>query len=98
MRRLVQRPRESTVLPAVVSCPIHPCMRGFILVLDPPYGTVTDATGRFTIKDLPAGKLEFRTWQEKSGWIHKTLKVDIEADRTTDLGVLKVPVAKFTDD
>ncbi len=40
------------------------------MVRKDPYAAVSDATGKFTIKDLPAGKeLEFRLWQEKSGYL-----------------------------
>jgi len=78
-----------------VVCNIHPWMKSYCFVLDHPYGTLTDDTGRFIIADLPAGELELRVWQEKSGWIDKALKVTVRAGKTTDLGTIKVPIAKF---
>jgi hypothetical protein len=82
---------------APVRCQIHPWMQSWWLVLDHPYGAVTDATGKFTIADLPAGAHELRVWHEKVGWINKALKVTVRRGQTTDLGAFPVPVAKFTD-
>jgi hypothetical protein len=57
-------------LPVQVGCNIHPWMSGWLVVRKDPYAAVSDKTGKFTIKDLPAGKeLEFRLWQEKSGYL-----------------------------
>ncbi len=56
-------------LPAKVSCPIHAWMIGYMVVKDHPYVAVTDAEGRFELKNLPAGKWTLRIWHEKPGYI-----------------------------
>ena len=43
-------------LPFEVKCDIHSWMKAYWLVLDHPYAAVTDAQGKFTIKDLPPGE------------------------------------------
>ncbi len=80
---------------AAVRCQIHPWMGAYWLILDHPYGAVTDAVGKFTLADLPAGAHELRTWHERVGWINKALKVTVRPGRTTDLGVIVVPLARF---
>jgi hypothetical protein len=60
-------------LPVQVSCNIHPWMKAYIVVRSNPYAAVSDSTGKFTIKDLPAGKpLEFDLWQESAGRLKNT--------------------------
>jgi hypothetical protein len=78
-------------------CNIHPWMRSWWLVLDHPYGALTDPAGRFALRDLPAGAHTLRVWHEKSGWIDKALKVRVRRGQTTDLGVVRVPLARFAD-
>jgi hypothetical protein len=55
--------------PAAVSCSIHPWMAGWVVVLDHPYGAVSDANGDLEIKNIPAGKWTFQFWQEKAGYV-----------------------------
>jgi plastocyanin len=43
-------------------CDIHEHMRGLILVLETPYFTVTDATGRYRLTNLPAGHFVLKAW------------------------------------
>jgi len=57
-------------LPVPVSCNIHPWMKGYILPRENPYAAVTDATGSFTMKNLPTGPLEFVVWHEKIGYVN----------------------------
>jgi hypothetical protein len=82
-----------------VKCDIHAWMTAWWLIIDHPYAAVTDKDGKFTIEKVPAGEHEFQIWQEKSGWVFgpkkRTIKVDVPANGTADLGTLKVPVAAF---
>ena len=46
-----------------VFCAIHPRMNAVILVLQNPYFAKPDATGNFTIGDLPAGSYKLRVFK-----------------------------------
>ncbi|GDY09484.1 MAG: hypothetical protein DWI21_05610 [Planctomycetota bacterium] len=94
--------------PTQVKCDIHPWMTAYVLVLDHPYAAVTDKDGKFKIENLPAGELEFRYWHERVGYVTKiekivdgkpkienTVKLAIAAGKTTDVGTIKIPVARF---
>ena len=54
-------------------------MRTNVLIKDHPYTAVTDATGRFEIKDLPTGEQTFRVWHERPGYVVREWKVTIAA-------------------
>lgn len=98
---------RAEALPKAVTCNIHPFMKGYVMVQDHPYMAVSDAGGKFEIKNIPAGKHGFTFWHEASNFM-KDLKVgDGEADRrgtveltikpgeTLDLGVIKVRAASL---
>ena len=62
-------------IPGKVNCACCPWMRGYIVLRDDPYATVSGKDGRFTIKNLPVGtELEFQIWHEKPGYI-KTVSI-----------------------
>lgn len=46
-------------------CNVHPEMLGFIIVLQNPYFGLTDKSGNFEIKDVPAGTYQLMAWHEK---------------------------------
>lgn len=86
-----------------LACSIHPWMSGYLLVKDDPYAAVSDADGKLTIKNLPAGKWTFVIWQERAGyvdevkqngkatkWTRGRVTVDIKAG-ANDLGEIKIP-------
>lgn len=50
--------------PIPFKCDIHPWMKGYLRVFDHPYFAVTDADGKFTIKDAPEGKWRLVVWHE----------------------------------
>ena len=95
-------------LPVMVSCNIHPWMKGRILVRSNPYFAISKKDGTFEIKNLPAGDLEFVVYQEKCGyvtdaelkgqkvkWVKGVMKATIEAGKDTDLGDIKLGAEQF---
>lgn len=48
-----------------VRAPQHPWNRGFIAVFDHPYFAVADASGKFTIEELPPGTYTVKAWHER---------------------------------
>jgi hypothetical protein len=79
IRKAMAKPEA---LPVKVGCSIHPFMGGWVLVRPNPYAVVTDADGKFEVKDLPAGKeLEFQLWQEKSGYLKEAKNKDVKVDK-----------------
>ncbi len=81
-------PNEATGVPMVfkqaeqdpisVVCDIHPWMRSYQLPIDHPYAALSGEDGTFEIKDLPAGKHEFKIWHEVGGLLEKSLVVTIK--------------------
>jgi len=76
--------------PVVVTCNIHPWMKGWIRVFDHPYYAVTDADGNFEIKLPPAGKYHIFYWHD-TGWRDGAKgangePIEIKADQDNDLG------------
>lgn len=55
--------RAETVIP--VKCNQHPWMRAYIGVLQHPFFAVSDASGKFEIKGVPAGTYTLVAWHEK---------------------------------
>ena len=54
-----------------VQCSIHPWLSAWLFVRDNPYGAVSDAHGKISMRQLPVGRWKFRIWQERLGWISK---------------------------
>jgi plastocyanin len=46
-------------------CIVHPEMSAFVIVLQNPYYALTDNDGNFEIKNVPPGKYQLKTWDEK---------------------------------
>jgi hypothetical protein len=89
---LISDPLVAESRPVPVNCNIHGWMKAWVVVLDHPYGAVTNENGEFEIKNLPAGNLTLNIWQEKFGWHggkRGSKEVTIEPGKTTDLGELK---------
>ncbi len=60
-----------------VKCEVHPWMNAYMGVFNHPFYAVTDDTGNFSIKGLPAGEYTIEAWQEKYGT--QTMKVTVGA-------------------
>ena len=91
--------------PSAVGCNIHPWMNAWLLVQDHPYMAVTDADGKFTIKNLPSGKWTFQFRHPDGGYVREVMvnnkkekwskgrtEVEIKSG-TNDLGELVIPAA-----
>jgi hypothetical protein len=64
--------------PVSVVCDVHPWMQAYHLPLDHPYCAVSKDDGTFEIKDLPAGKHEFKVWHEVGKFVEKALVVTVK--------------------
>ena len=64
--------------PIELRCDYHRWMRAFIFVMEHPFFTVTDAQGRFTIKNLPPGEYTLATWHESFGKNNQTIKAGVD--------------------
>lgn len=76
---------HSERVPILVTCDLHPWMRAYHLVIDHTFAATTDAAGVFSIEELPVGEHQFRVWQERAGFLERSLKVTVEANQTTDI-------------
>ena len=98
---------ESDKLPGDVKCDIHKWMDSVIYVRENPYVAFTDADGKFTIKNVPAGDWKFQFWHKKVGFL-KTIEIKgyevnrkglidatIKKDESLDLGTMTLPGASF---
>ena len=59
-------------------CDVHPWMFAYCTVVDHPYFAVTDKDGKFTIKNVPAGKYAVEVAHRKAGTTSQ--EVEIKAD------------------
>jgi beta-lactamase regulating signal transducer with metallopeptidase domain len=57
----------------------------YLLPLDHPFAAVTDKQGRFSIEGLPCGTHKFYIWHERTGWLEKSLTINIEPGQTTEV-------------
>jgi plastocyanin len=57
---------ETFDVPGVIDlrCTVHPRMRGIVVVHANPYVAVTDAQGRYTMRDVPPGTHDVHFWGE----------------------------------
>ncbi|HEY1065001.1 MAG TPA: hypothetical protein VGE52_02790 [Pirellulales bacterium] len=81
--------------PIRLGCVPHPWERAWIRVFDHPYFALTDAEGRFEIKNAPAGKCRVVVWHESAGWKggaqgRNGEPLVVEGGAIVDLGELKV--------
>jgi hypothetical protein len=65
-----------------VQCNQHPWMRAYINVMPHPYFAVSDAEGKFTIKNLPPGEYTLAAVHEKLG--EQTMRVKVGPKMDSD--------------
>jgi len=61
-------------------CDVHPWMFAWVSVFDHPYFAVSGADGKFTIKNVPAGKYTLEATHRKLGT--QTAEIEVKADGT----------------
>lgn len=68
-----------------VECDAHGWMKGWIVVMEHPYYTVSDGSGTFILTDVPAGEYEVKFWHETLG--EAMQNVTVEAGGEASLSV-----------
>ena len=63
-------------------CHVHPWMTSYGNVVAHPYFVVTDASGRFTLPNVPSGTYTIEVWHEKLGRQQK--QITIEPNKPAD--------------
>jgi hypothetical protein len=56
-------------------CDVHPWMAAYVFVMSHPFFAVTDAAGRFSIPNLPAGRYTLHAWHETFGSLQQEIEV-----------------------
>lgn len=64
-----------TAGPVQLLCNIHASMNGWLYVSDSPWFAQADGTGRFTVKNVPAGQYELEVWHE---WSMQAVKQSVK--------------------
>jgi plastocyanin len=52
--------------PVTLLCNVHAEMSAYVIVTETPYFAVSDKAGKFSLKDVPAGKYVLKVWHEKA--------------------------------
>jgi len=81
-KEITQTFAQPEVIP--VKCDVHGWMSAWIVAVDHPYYAVTDANGKFTLADVPAGTYTVEFWQEKLGTQTKQVTVAASGAATAD--------------
>lgn len=66
-------------------CNVHNWMASYVGVMEHPYFAVTDATGKFEIKNLPPGTYTVEAWHEKFG--RKTMEITVGEKQAQTMGL-----------
>jgi hypothetical protein len=54
---------------------LHTWMRAYLIVTAHPYATISDAEGRFSLDQIPAGAYTLRLWHERLGELSRRVSV-----------------------
>ncbi|MCH2182245.1 MAG: hypothetical protein MK108_09595 [Mariniblastus sp.] len=99
--------QQSDRTPVKVRCGIHPWIDGLILIKEHPYNVISQADGRFEIRNIPPGTWKFMFWHSKTGYLDEMrvagfkvspqgeITTPISAGSTVDLGEIILPGQAF---
>ena len=62
---------------ARIFCNVHRTMSAFVMVLETPHHTVSDAVGRFTLSDLPEGPGTLHIWHPRAEAWQRLLQLPV---------------------
>ncbi|MFO0741781.1 MAG: urate hydroxylase PuuD [Labilithrix sp.] len=79
----IEKVFEKTEVPVRAKCDVHPWMSAFIGVVPHPFFAVTDASGTFTLNNVPEGDYEIEAWHEVFG--RQTAKLKVKAREAATL-------------
>lgn len=80
----------------VIQCGFHAYMESWALAIDNPYYAITDASGRFTITDVPPGTYRLVAWHPQAGLVSAQM-VTVEPNGTVTAALsLKAPAGRRT--
>jgi len=79
----IEKPLPKTANVVKLKCDVHPWMIGYVLVSKSPYFAVSQDSGQFEIKDVPAGTYTVEAWHEKLGT--KTEQVTVTDGKASDV-------------
>lgn len=88
----ITRTFKKPEIPFQTKCSVHPWMGVYVAVFDHPFFDVTDKSGEFEIKNLPAGTYTLEAWHEVYGVMRKEFtvseneKLNLEIRFTSNLG------------
>ena len=74
--------REEVLIP--FKCNQHPWEKAYVAVLDHPFFAVTDASGNFEIRGLPAGNYTLVVWHERLGEQQLQISLSPNENRRAD--------------
>lgn len=76
----------------LVSCNVHHVMAANVLVLDTPYYTRPDASGRFELKDLPSGLGELVFWHPRGAAQTQAMAIPASGELRKRLDINRPPL------
>jgi plastocyanin len=72
-----------------VDCDLHSWMRGWIVVAEHPFYSVTNEEGEFVFENVPPGKYKLQAWQEILGRANQEVTVAGEGTQTVTVRMEK---------
>jgi plastocyanin len=88
--QMVMFPKPGIV---AVYCHLHPNMTGTIIVTPNQWGVRVNASGQYTLTDVPPGKYTVVAWHKTGGTFRKTIEVTASRDAVADFFVPLAEVA-----
>lgn len=73
--------------PVRIKCDAHSWMTAWIWTSETPYAVVTDANGRYALKDVPPGTYRLHVWHELLGEKDETVVVPPKVEATHDVAL-----------